>query len=852
MRRLKYEDTNVLDRSIINDHISIISIDDDVVTNKDLSIGCGIKIDAPYSPCLAAESIEAIFKNLSGFLNSLPSNYDLQLIWTQNSRTKELINSLQESKLSAGLIGKVQNEQQNNIIGLFNEGELRWINIYFLIIRKPLPEDLISSTKLSIKNFTKELCKYFIGINSTNTYKYNKRKSAIAEMLLIQEQLYIIFNKLGYYPNKLKSRDINIILYQRWNPRQYNTGNLPRDINFNCIPISENILQSTFFWDPTGKKLPRGVAELDGWYHTILTLQEPPEEASGFIFDNLMLIDDIKRCEIIINSERGNKIERIKRLKNILAQRLSHNDTFADPSQRIATQQIELELENLGADSESTWRAATYIHVWAESVEEVKLETNKIQTLARSRDIILIQEIEALWPYWKAIQPFWTQDKDRYRLLDYSSNQLLRLLPLFGQPTNLSLKKNIGVLYQTASRSIFNWVIPDESLFTNPHYLIIGGTGSGKSALAVENLIAFQRKDAQVVIIDLGGSFSSFCNSCNGIYIDYNIKSKSNRINPLWLPSGIKLDAEILRTNTLWVESLLSDQGKRISHDDLVSIEEALKKAYLKDLNEPVYLHTLKGILQSDSTTQHLARYLSPWCEDGALANLFDGPTVVDLSASIVVFDLKRVMHDQRDTELTRIIFNSIVNTVVGLSLTHTKKSKYLVYDEAGILLKNESTANFMEYCFRTLRKTGVSVSAISQGIEDFTTSTDSRNGFIGAVDNIFILRQENADKIRLIGNEKNLSVRELNVIESLNTIAGKYAEFALIQQTPFGMRMLHLLSASTPLKYAFTANSPEDRRMIYEYQQSGLNRNDALLKFSREYPFGKLSSRKEDSNENI
>jgi hypothetical protein len=34
-----------------------------------------------------------------------------------------------------------------------------------------------------------------------------------------------------------------------------------------------------------------------------------------------------------------------------------------------------------------------------------------------------------------------------------------------------------------------------------------------------------------------------------------------------------------------------------------------------------------------------------------------------------VVFDLKRVMGDQRDADLARVIFNSIVGAVSGLSL---------------------------------------------------------------------------------------------------------------------------------------------------------------------------------------
>ena len=97
---------------------------------------------------------------------------------------------------------------------------------------------------------------------------------------------------------------------------------------------------------------------------------------------------------------------------------------------------MEQELEEMGANSEGTWRAACYFHLWAKTPAELQDHIAVTLAKARSFDTILIVEKRALWVYWRAIQPFWTQDKDRYRVLDYSTRQLVRMLPLFGQPTN--------------------------------------------------------------------------------------------------------------------------------------------------------------------------------------------------------------------------------------------------------------------------------------------------------------------------------------------------------------------------------------------------------------------------------
>jgi type IV secretory pathway VirB4 component len=286
------------------------------------------------------------------------------------------------------------------------------------------------------------------------------------------------------------------------------------------------------------------------------------------------------------------------------------------------------------------------------------------------------------------------------------------------------------------------------------------------------------------------------------------------------------------------------ERGQRMSADDMVVLEGAVRRAYFRDLQEPVFLRHVRAALLRDERGAVLAHRLSLWCEDGSLANLFDGPTQIDLSAPVVVFDLKRVMNDQRDADLGRVIFNSIVSAVSGLALEMSPDPKFLTFDEAGVMLKDEATAEFMEYCFRTLRKTGVSVCAISQGLEDFLTSGKTRNAFVGAADNLFVLKQDNYDKARLIAQEKNLSARELKLIQAVNSVPGSHAEFLLIQKTPFGQRTLHLVSGSTPLKYAFTCNSKEDRLEMQNYMMAGMARPDAVRKFAREHPRGIFSSR--------
>jgi hypothetical protein len=841
--RRKFERSNELGGPPLNRELAPLALERGLVINPDRSVGYGFRLDPPYTPTLSDEAIQGMYSSLAGFLNALPEHFDLQVIWTQHARSAEFARQLGARDFSSGLVGEVQREQDAHLLELLREGRLRWIEVYLILVRKPTAAERTAGRPDG--GWFARIGRHFTDARARFRYDRARFDAAAAELLTQARTVAAMLAELGWSPQALDDAAVLRLLYLRWNPRQFEAGTPPPAPRPGPgWPLTERFAHSAFRWDPAGRLLPAGVAELDGWFHAVLTLHEPPEELARPVFDPLLLTSGLVRAEMVVNVERGDRLRRIKRLKTLLRQRESDPQTASDPSERAATLQLTEELAEMGADSEGTWRAACYLRLWAASPAELKDRVAGALALARAADAVFIEEKTALWPYWRAMQPFWTQDKDRYRLLEYSTRQLIRVLPLFGQPTNLAPDRAIGVLYQTAARSLFNWIVPDEALFANPHHLIVGGTGSGKSVLEDEKLIAMRRHGARAIIVDLGGSFANFCASSAGVYIDYDIKSRANRLNPLWLPPGTVPDPEVLRSRALWLEGLVTERGRRLSGDDLVVLEGALRRAYFRDLQEPIFLRQVRAALLRDERGAALAHRLALWCEDGSFANLFDGPSQIDFDAPVVVFDLKRVVNDQRDADLARVIFNSIVGAVSSLSLQLTREPKFLTFDEAGLMLKDEATAEFMEYCFRTLRKTGVCVCAISQGLEDFLVHARARNAFVGAADNLFVLKQDNFDKARLIAQEKNLGPEELGRMQALATVPGSHAEFLLVQKTPHGQRSLHLLSASTPLKYAFTANSPEDRRALAAYQAAGLSRADAIRRFAREHPGGILSSR--------
>ena len=151
----------------------------------------------------------------------------------------------------------------------------------------------------------------------------------MAELLTQARTLAAALDGLGWAPRGLDSDAVTRLFFQRWNPRQFEAGASPRPCRrHDPVPFAERFAQSDFRWDPNGRALPAGMAELDGWMHAILTLYEPPEDLARPAFDDLLLLSGLAQAELVVNVERGDRLQRMKRLRTLLQQRQS------DPADR--------------------------------------------------------------------------------------------------------------------------------------------------------------------------------------------------------------------------------------------------------------------------------------------------------------------------------------------------------------------------------------------------------------------------------------------------------------------------------------------------------------------------------------
>ena len=861
--KLKFERSNELTGSLIDRETTALALHEGVVIHADLSLACVFKLECDYTPLMSEGVIDAMHAALRGALNTLPEHFDLQMIWRQHHRAKEFKEMLaKEAQASAeggarGLIAEVQAEARNSFVQNLEAGHLRWIEVYFVLVRR----STITRKELrkrsaaywarqpaqgAFRKLVRTLTNTYTDFDTLFEFQSQEYLQAANELQSHSENFRRVFVEQGWDPRKLDDDGVLNLFYARWNRQKYEAGlNAPKYRPDRQVPLSEYYAHSSVSWtsEKDGDRTA-GTITVNDLHHRIVSLHMPgPNLAPMPYFEGILLHGGLNSMEMVLTITRGDRLKRIKDLRVKLKQRKGLPD---DPVERQQAIQLDAELEELGTNRENIWRASVHFILWAETHEQLRKDVLQLITEASKKEAVLVEEKHAAWSYWRATQPCWTQDRDRYRMLEFSTRQLVCLLPLCGHPSNITPDKPLGVLYETNCGTMFNWLLPDGKLFTNPHHIIVGDTGSGKSMFEDEKQIAFRRMGAKAIIIDLGQSYKNFCDSTGGVYVDYNLNSKENRINPFYLPQTAELTPELARSRTLWLEQLVRERGQALGNDDIELLEEAVQSTYARlHAKREILLRDVRDSLQGNPKPRAavMAGRLGSWCSDGggSKGNLFDGPTQINLNAPVVVFDLKHVARDNKDPDLVRIIFNSIMALVASMTAVRTKEPKILSFDEAGEIVKDETNARFLEYCYRTLRKNGVVVAAMTQDIDDFVTvNPDLANIIVGSVENRIIMKQNNAAKVRRIGEVLGCNPAELAVIADLRTGPGKFAEFMLMQSTARKRRSFRLTSASTPLRYAMTCNSNTD---LFEMEQGmkkrGLSRAEVIREFAKQYPLG-------------
>lgn len=265
-----------------------------------------------------------------------------------------------------------------------------------------------------------------------------------------------------------------------------------------------------------------------------------------------------------------------------------------------------------------------------------------------------------------------------------------------------------------------------------PHIGVVGSNRGGKSAAMALMANQLLPLGATFIFVDRHGSYRRLCEMHNGNHFGLNLNDPT-----CFGPFDGPLDQDHLSfLVNIMVEmctKVTQYETSTLSHPQSVILGNMLQQWANRGEwdSTPTITHFWQYIRDNPYEGQkelcdNILILLSPFCGDGRFAGFIDGPNKVDLKRGLWSFDLAPLGSEaQLLSVLTTVLF-SRVDTFIRQHHGFDHPI-YFVVDEAHASLKSPKAADMIERCFREYARMYVSISLITQQIQDF-------KGWIGDV----------------------------------------------------------------------------------------------------------------------
>jgi len=361
--------------------------------------------------------------------------------------------------------------------------------------------------------------------------------------------------------------------------------------------------------------------------------------------------------------------------------------------------------------------------------------------------------------------------------------------------------------------------------------IIIGPTGTGKSYLMQAMLLQLLEQGVKVFGLDvggvgnIGGSYKKMITLLNGRYIELNVDNPIP-LNPFAL-IGDDFDTKKQLFLRAFIEKLILEREETsISKVEQAFISKVLEK-YVADFKGKRNLKTFVEFFAKQKDEEGyvdvklLARKMYIYTH-GEYSRFLCADEMIDIREDLVCFDLKGL---ENHPDLQGIIAIIITGLLWELMERNLEQQKVIFADELWKVLDDNSTiGHLVVELFRTSRKMGAGIFAISQSIDDIESVSFSTPIKDNAL-NHFILAHKPKQQESL-ARAFGYSEHELAVISSL-----RRGEFFLDRDGRFTVMKI---DTSRYDHYLFTTNRQENNELeknINKYEGNLLKAIDQLAK---------------------
>ncbi|MBS1958988.1 MAG: ATP-binding protein [Bdellovibrionales bacterium] len=798
---------------------------------NDGSLVAGIKLSLIDIECFDDREVNQLSTQLRGVLNSISENTSVQFCLSVGSDFSETIRKHAEAKTASihPLVASIADYREKRLQEAQENSELYRpeLSIYFRT-------QAVGGKKLNFLKKQEEFSE-----NTSQTYG-----ETLEVLFQNVDTLISSFASIGLSGRPLAVQEMQGHIYGALNPKRSKTEPTPKVV----IPKEDNLERETLeAMEWLAQQSPReqlvfgdlilGFEQftLDSHHHRVITLKTLPEVTfAGQLSTFLRLpfhYDLILSFEVPSQADEMAKLQQKRKMAHSLAMTSGNKASDLESETKLnSTEELIRELLGTG---QRIYAAQMSLVLRASATDEGnKLLNRQVrEVLSRFRSLQGAEGLEetvGAWKIFKGNLPAAPVKLERAK--KFKTNNLVDFIPIFGPREG---DEDPAVIFRNRLNGLVSFN-PFDSQLTNYNALVTGSSGAGKSFL--NNCILAQElaRGLRVFIIDIGGSYKKLTEALGGQYLEMDL-SDQYRLNPFDIPNPSEEPSnQKLKSLLAVIESMVvEDEKTKLSKLDRVLLEKAVIELYeekRKQNKVPILSELTDKLAKSKEPSMvDISKILFMWTGNRPYGKLLDGLGSLRTDAPVCTFDLKGLSSYPDLQSVMILILTDFILTQVEQDKVNKKR---IILDEAWQLLKSNAAAGFMEYCARTLRKTGSGITFITQGVEEIVESPIGP-AIMNNTATKFILLQRGDSEI--LKNALKLNGQELNLIYSLEQRKGEFSEGFMIE----GDHRQVIRIYPSPFEYWLSTSDASDNRHIQELREGGLSLVQAIEEAARTYPNG-------------
>lgn len=690
-------------------------------------------------------------------------------------------------------------------------------------------------------NLGEKFASYFSGKDRTKDRLSDDFLANCQSMTRFSDVVEGVFRSCEIKYSKFSESDLHQLLYKLLNPKR--ATSLPIPLFRDNEPLLDQLLYNC-------PKASNEGFEFEDRLFKVVTLKELPLSTETGMFTaeltrgtRFSMLDLLKDFILVINFYIPKQEEAIRRIKIQKAFAFTQrSNVFGDKA--IEAIEKKEELDSVIRETFSSGHKIIYprIHFIVSGGSKDKCEVsiaNILNMLSRMGCEGLKEEIIGASLFLSCLPLCFDHSFERFvkRTRRMISGNLADMLPLYGSVKGT--QSPAQVYLNRRGEPVF-WDFFDSN--TNPHAIIVGASGAGKSFFVNDFILQNARLDSYFFVLDKGDSYRKLCQILGGQYIRFELN------NPVTINPFLKEpDPEHMSFLVTVLSEMCSggDDRERLFREQESVLQKAVAASYkerknpdeevtLSDVVEKLKSHACnRGLGTGENIGITLALKLRAFTREGQFGKFFDGKNQFSLGSRFTVFELGNLSaHSDLQLVVLLNIMYFITNFVSSAEMK--PKRKFLLIDEAWSLLRLKNTAEFITNSFKTYRKYRCSAVAITQEIADLVGAASGIAIQANAANKVFMKQEPNVvDSLKTFAS---LTDKEIELLKSVETQKGKFSEALVISDTSRGVIRL----VPDPFLYWIATSDAKDNEFlenkVRELEGKYL---EALETCAKEKPYG-------------